>query len=114
MKYMLELAARVALSGRDNRNFKLGCVARRKDGAIVYSVNELIRFPTPSAHAEARVLKKSGRGATLWVARITKDSTWTIARPCARCQAKIRNMNVQKVYYTIAPNEFGVWYPNDG
>lgn len=111
MKSMIELAAKVAQSGNPDRNFRLGCVAQRKDGAIVFSTNEKTQKPNPCAHAEARVLRKAGYGATLWVARITSNGSLTMAKPCPKCQAKIRSYGVKKVIYSIAPGEFGTWYP---
>lgn len=111
MKNMLELAARVAKGGNQDRNFRLGCVAIRKDGAIVMSTNEKTQVPNPSAHAEARALRKAGYGSTLYVARITAEGELTMAKPCPRCQAKIRSYGVKKVIYSIAPGEFGIWYP---
>lgn len=111
---MLELAARVAMGGSQERNFRLGCVAKRSDGAVVFSTNERTRAPNPNAHAEARVLKKTDFGSTLWVARVNKDGSWSMARPCSKCQARIRNRGVKKVYYTISPGEYGVWYPQEG
>jgi tRNA(Arg) A34 adenosine deaminase TadA len=112
MKDMLQQAADLAYEVADGRkNFLLGCIAKRKDGAFVRSRNSTMRDPTPEGHAEARVLKKAGHGAILWVARVTRDGAWKMAKPCEKCQALIRNHGVKKVYYTIAPNEWGVWIP---
>ncbi len=107
---MLHIAAKLAEGGKD-RNFRLGCVAKRNDGALVFSRNERTKTPHPMAHAEARVLKKVDAGSTLWVARITADCIWSLAKPCPRCQAYIISKKVYKVYYTIGPNEYGIWYP---
>jgi len=112
MKNNLDLAAKIALGGSPKRSFWLGAVAKRKDGAIVVSTNEKVQKPTPTAHAEARVLRKAGKGATLWVGRVMRsDHSWAMAKPCKKCQALIRSMGVVKVYYTISPGNFGVWYP---
>lgn len=116
MEKNLLWAARIATAYKNHdKNFLLGCVALRKDGAYVYSVNEtVVQEKTPSAHAEARALRKAGNGAILWVARVLKDGkTWALAKPCKTCSSLIENKKVQKVYYTIGPNEYGVWIPGD-
>lgn len=89
----------------------MACVARRKDGALVVAVNAKTNSRTPPAHAEARVLRKAGHGSILWVARIDANEDWAMARPCPDCQILIRAREVKKVYYTISPGEYGIWYP---
>lgn len=109
---MLQQAANLAFDAADGRkNYLLACIARRKDGAIVRSRNSTMRHPCSDGHAESRVLRKAGHGATLWVARVTRNGEWKMAKPCEKCQALIRNHSVKRVYYTIAPNEWGVWIP---
>src|ERR1700748_315771 len=109
MKY-LDLAIRIAKGGEENRNYLIGCVALREDGAIVTSPNILTKKPEHSAHAEYRIVKhKSGIGATLWVARMHRDGQWANAKPCIKCPTLIRNKRVKKVYYTISPNTYGCW-----
>lgn len=109
MKLLIE-AARIAFETKQqNKNFLLGCIAQRKDGVFVRSTNSTVRVPTPSAHAESRVLRKAGYGATLWVARVIRDGSWALAKPCIDCQILIKNRGVKRVYYTIGPNEYGVW-----
>lgn len=111
---MLNKAALLAASNKNDINFYLAAVALRKDGTLVCSVNNMVRQPTPSAHAEARVLRKAGAGSILWVSRVLKDGvTWAKAAPCKTCRTLINNKLVSKVYYTIGPNEFGVWKPGD-
>lgn len=109
---LLKKAATLALKNREKKNFHLACIAKREDGVFVYSVNTgVMSQPTPSGHAEYRVLQKSGQNAILWVARVYKNGDWAMAKPCRKCKAFIKNKKVKKVYYTIAPNEYGVWIP---
>jgi tRNA(Arg) A34 adenosine deaminase TadA len=108
---LLRLAAYYALKGDPDRNFYLGCVIQRKDGAIIHSWNKKTEIPNPSTHAEARALQKADYKSTLYVARVTRDGGWAIAKPCTRCQARIRNKGIERVIYTIGPAEYGVWYP---
>lgn len=108
---MLDKAAEIALEGNPEKNYLFGIVALRKDNVYVYSKNSLVQTPSPDGHAEARVLKKAGHGATLWVARVLRDGAWAMAKPCQICETLIKNRKVVKVYYTIGPGEYGVWEP---
>lgn len=109
---MLCLAANVANEGsskRDNRSFLLGAVGMRNDGVIVSARNIAATDVTPSAHAEARVVKKLTCDSIVWVARVGRGSnSWALARPCEKCQRRMKTAGVRKVVYTIAPNEWGV------
>lgn len=109
---MLHEAAKLAFSGSRKKHHLLACVAKRKDGATVSSRNGMTRTPCPSVHAEARVLKKAGHGAIIYVAKVQKSTgEWGLAKPCDDCMKLIRNKNVKRVYYTIGPNEYGVIDP---
>jgi tRNA(Arg) A34 adenosine deaminase TadA len=108
MKY-LDLAAKIAQEGSGYKTYKLACVIKRSDGAIVSADNKCYRTIEPRYHAEARALRKADVGCTLFVVRISKSGEWACAKPCKNCQALIRNKGVKKVYYTIGPNEYGVW-----
>lgn len=112
MKY-LDLAIRIAKGGAENRNYLIGCVGLRTDGAIVVAPNSWTKDPEHTAHGENRVLKKAGFGATLWVARVTRDNQWANAKPCVKCQALIRNKKVKRVYFTLGPNQYGCWNVED-
>ncbi len=108
---LLDVAAALALSDKNRKNFRLGCVVKRSDGAIVTATNHHTQIPNPTAHAEARALRKSDWGCILYVARVIKNGEWALAKPCKRCQAIIRNRGVKTVYYTIGPGEYGIWHP---
>jgi len=116
---MLKLAAKYALK-RNDRPFLLGAVGIRSDGRIVHSKNSAVidtfefavykRFP--EAHAEARLTKKLGFGATVYVARVSRGSgELAMARPCENCQSILKAFRVKKVYYTISKNQWGRWDP---
>ena len=106
----LNLAARIAAGTCwQEKHFLLGAVAKREDGAIVVATNLRTQDRVHDAHAEYRVLKKAGTGATLWVARIDRKGQWAMAKPCSRCQALIRNKKVKRVYYTVSPDTYAIW-----
>lgn len=106
------MAAAVAIEGRswyDNRSFMLGAVGLRRDGVLVSARNIAATDVTPSAHAEARVVKKLTCNSVVWVARVGRArGDWALARPCEKCQNRMKTAGVKKVIYTIAPNEWGV------
>lgn len=95
----LERAAGVALSGDPRRNALVGCVALRQDGAVVVATNVRTKDPHPHAHAEWRALRKAGRGAILFVARVTRDGALACAKPCLSCQRRIERMKA-RVFHT--------------
>ncbi len=113
MRKILEAAALLAFSTKNReKNFFHGCIVQREDGAFVKSVNStFVENKTPPAHAEARALRKAGRGGVLWVARVSRHGDWAMSQPCPTCRALIINKGIRKVFYTIGPGEFGVWEP---
>lgn len=122
MLEMLLKAAEVALPNDTNdlRDFWLGCVGIRQDGAIVHSKNGAIKYSTsvenyqlvPSSHAEGRVLRKLGKCGIVFVSRVAKrDGSLAMARPCPMCQIRLRAFQTQKVFYTINQTQYGIWFP---
>ncbi len=55
-----------------------------------------------SYHAEAAAIRKAGdiRGATLYVARVTRSGDLGSSRPCARCQALLAHSEIDTVVWT--------------
>ena len=92
----------------DKRTHRFVACAVRKDGTAVYARNAAATHPMPSGHAEARVLRKAGKGAILYVVRVSKNGAIRPARPCARCLALIRSKKVFRVIYSISDSEYGV------
>jgi len=119
---LLKFAGKVSIPSDDNdkRNFWLGAVAIRRDGCIVKAKNGAVMANSmsnnstafPPAHAEARCLKKAGRGAILFVARVNrKTKQLAMARPCHHCVKILYSYEVERCYFSISPNEYGVWTP---
>jgi tRNA(Arg) A34 adenosine deaminase TadA len=98
---MLMMAAGAGLRKTDLRAFRLGAVGVRNDGTLVSASH-------PDAHAEARLCMKLTPGSEVWVARVRKDGTLGIARPCPRCMVRLRSAGVQRIAYTISDAEHGV------
>lgn len=109
-KDFIDVAARIAMAGNKRKNYLMAALVKRTDGAIVVAENGNTKYPDPSVHAEAKVLRKSDIGCELYVVRVSKkDGSWCMAKPCKNCQVLIRNRGVKKVYYTTGPNEFTCW-----
>jgi cytidine deaminase len=115
MLALLELAAEVADRFADvKRKAFVGAVAIRQDGVLVSSRNLSTIMPSmrvPSIHAERRVLKKAGIGAIVYVARVKRDGTLALARPCPTCRAMLRSRRIKLVYYTIGPDAWEGFIP---
>lgn len=111
IRHYLNEAAKVAI-GKDientPRNFLLGSVGIRADGAIVCASNIHTDVPTPSAHSEWRTLRKMDlKSPYLFVARIRfLDMEWGMAKPCKHCLLAIRDKGVEQVFFTTGPNEY--------
>jgi len=99
---LIERAAHVAQRyNGDLRAHAIGAIAIRRDGTLVYARNGSSRMPEPEAHAECRVLRKAGWGAEIFVARMRKDGSIGLAKPCEYCQAALLVMGAS------------VWYSDD-
>ena len=93
----------------ERRQFILGAVGLRNDGVLVESRNIASPTPAPDHHAETRLARKLTPGSTVWVARISrKTGCWAMAKPCPGCERRLRAAGVDRVVYTIAPDEWGV------
>ena len=105
----LEIAGNIAITDFGEKNFLLGAVGERNDGAIVKAFNGRVETPNPSAHAEARLSKKLDYYATVYVARIKYiDGKFGMARPCIHCQKALAGKKVDKIYYTINSECYGL------
>ena len=105
---MLMLAAGVGIRRNDMRAFRLGAVGLRADGTLVASANGPATEPAPAAHAEARLARKLGRGGEAWVARVRRDGSLAMARPCSSCLRRLRASGVTRICYSIGAREYGV------
>jgi tRNA(Arg) A34 adenosine deaminase TadA len=110
-KKMLHLAAESALASSeriDIRENLLGAIGLRNDGVIVVSRNVSSQNPTPTHHAETRLLRKLTPNSEIWVARVKRNGEWGLSKPCKTCESSLRNKGISRIVYTIGPNEWGV------
>lgn len=105
------MARQVATKGDTHevaRQYRLGSIGIRTDGAIVAASNVPHRTPEPRAHAEARLVRKLDWGSTVYVVRIKSDGELTLARPCKKCISAMRLRGVKRCYFSITEHEYGV------
>jgi cytidine deaminase len=101
------------------KQFWLSSFAVRRDGAIVSSRNGSPYCTSTEhyqkqakSHSEVRCLFKAGKGSTLYVARISRENFGlAMSRPCCSCRIFLKSYKVEKVYYTINNECFGIFYP---
>ena len=108
----LRLALGVAIAGRTKeKSHHLGAIGIRQDGSVVSSHNTRSLNRNGLVHAESKVIRKAGRGCTLYIVRVAANNKMTMGKPCQICQRVIKQNKVKKVVYSISENEYGVWYP---
>lgn len=104
----LNSAALLSRVKDDNRTFCIGSIGIRSDKAVVGSYNGNPRFPDRMHHAEYRLSRKLTTGSVVFVARTLVTGDWALAKPCPDCFTRLLNIGTKRIYYTIAPNEYGV------
>jgi hypothetical protein len=113
-------AARYALNDNpdDKREALIGSVGERADGVVVFARNSAVLdtevnsgepWSFAPCHAEWRLAKKLDTGAVVYVARVKKDGSLAMARPCGGCERVLRSRKVSRVYYTVNATTYGVW-----
>lgn len=106
---IFNLAGEVAESKNDVRTFLLGAIAIRGDGVIVKALNSPTEIPYRQAHAEYKISLKLDYGATVYVARLKFDSAkFGMSRPCISCIKALSTKKINRIYYTISDDRYGV------
>lgn len=103
---LLESAVRYAVRNDDGREFVIGTLGIRSDGAIVMSRNGVTnsdgREKVSGTHAERRLSRKLGIGATVYIVRVAAGGRWANAKPCGPCMSILKNKRVKRIVYTMA------------
>ena len=107
---MFHVAAKIAMSRKDKRNYCIGAVDIRRDGTIVKSRNSSSsNTRNPKVHAEYKLSKKLDKYSIVYVVRIRPgDKSFALAKPCLDCERILRSKKVKTVYYSINNHEYGV------
>lgn len=106
----LELAANVSRLKDDDRTYFHGAVGIRKDGVLVAAQNGNPKEPCPEHHCEFRILRKLGRGGTVFLVRTLANGDWADSTPCIYCQKRLKAAKVEAIYYSTGQNQCGVMF----
>lgn len=98
------------VGGRAHNNFRIGAILITRNRSIT-AVNSyrtsprLVRhYVYPVFHAESACIFRAGfdacSGASLYVARVRRDNTLALAKPCGECQKLIELVGIRRVYYS--------------
>ena len=94
----------------DHKKHQIGSVLVRKNRVISIACNKLKTHPKSkhqfsSSHAEFRTLlgltKEETKGCSVYVYRELKNGRLAPSRPCESCMEIIREMEVDKIHYTV-------------
>ena len=104
----------------EHQKWKLGAVLMRGSSIIAASPNIvrnppfITQGPGASFHAEDRCLRRTfyqadrAEGATIIVARVSKNGEQRLARPCISCYTKLIEAGVSRIIYTLDNYGHGV------
>lgn len=95
----LRLALRECLRGV-KRKYMIGAVGIRNDGVLVKGHNSKAYNVTAEIHAEARLSKRLTPYSTVYVARVRRDKSIALARPCRSCVLQMIARGVKRCYFT--------------
>lgn len=121
-----ELAAKaVALTGpgcggHSGHNFRVGAILVQRATIVTARYNSYKTHPRlnkwtpyPYLHAEQAAIFAAGwetvqasTGLKLYVARVHRDNTLALAKPCSVCQAIISCTPIKEVYYSTKNGNF--------
>lgn len=121
---MMNLLARTAYDNSPENSSKHAAAIVYKNDIVTIAWNEFKTHPLQAKftlnesrtylHAEINAIRKSLNHlslqelskSTLYVARIMKSGEWGMSCPCKACQQAITAFEIDKVIYTINPNEY--------
>jgi deoxycytidylate deaminase len=108
---MLERASRLA--EQSDYKYRHAAIIVKNGNVISRGINSKVNDPRQvtnplteaGLHAEVAAVKAARNadlnGATIYVARVLKDGSPAMSKPCERCQAFLKSCGIKKVYYTI-------------
>lgn len=112
----LNAAYAVALSGSGaggKTGYRLGAIIVNKKRIEAAKFNCLKTHPKlckyfkyPFCHAEASAILSLGldncANKSLYVARVLRDGSWALAKPCKECKKLIEDVGLKEVYYSTS------------
>lgn len=117
----LNLAIKLAISNEYYPKWPMASVLVKGGSVQAVGFNKLKNSPlilsldSPcvgvSTHAELSALKrvKDPKGMTLYLARINKNLSPVLAKPCTNCQKMLRSVQIKQVIFSIDSDTYGIW-----
>ena len=102
---------------KSTSKFRVGCVLAKKGRIISVGKNDMskshpiVKGFSPWAHLHAEIDCCLGLrpydvvGCAAYVVRVLANEDTAMARPCKMCRAVLKNMGIEKVYYTTGTGD---------
>lgn len=118
--YMRQAMALASASDWKRGNYRICAIASCKGKFLAWGRNSYVKTHPVQAmyarmvgmydrtylHAEIHALIRAKHQVTdVWVARVLKDGSPGLARPCPICRAAMRSAGVERVWYTTNADE---------
>lgn len=115
----IRFAIRMARQAPVDQIFRVGCVIVRGSVPVTCGFNNMAKthpravglYRYPSIHAELAAMigvdDEELKGATAFVARIGRDGSVRLAKPCEGCESELRRHGVKEVWYTTNTKKIG-------
>ena len=98
-------------------NFRLGAVLVHRNSIVSIGMNSYKTHPLmaartewPFLHAEQNAIIRAGldncEGLDLYIARVLKNNTLALSKPCKVCVELIKDVGIRNIYYSTNAKEF--------
>ena len=119
-KRFITAAHAIAMTGTGvgmKSKFRLGAVLVYKNNIIAVGMNSYKTHPLmskrtewPFLHAEQHCIIRAGvencEGLDLYVARVLKNNTLALSKPCSVCSELIKEVGIKNIYYSTNTKGF--------
>jgi tRNA(Arg) A34 adenosine deaminase TadA len=118
-EWMFKLAVREAR--KSDCHYRLGAVLVQQRKVLGRACNTFRSHPLTNENTHARMKglhseiasclnahRSQLEGADIYVARILKNDSLALSKPCDICRSVLTRFGVNRVFYTISPDEYGV------
>ena len=97
--------------------FRLGAILVHKNSIVSVGMNSYKTHPLmaartewPFLHAEQNAIIRAGldncEGLDLYIARVLKNNTLALSKPCKVCIELIKDVGIRNIYYSTNAKEF--------
>ena len=98
-------------------NFRLGAILVHRNSIVSIGMNSYKTHPLmaartswPFLHAEQNAIIRAGldncEGLDLYIARVLKNNTLAMSKPCKVCIKLIKDVGIRNIYYSTNAKEF--------